>query len=80
MHPDTLPKMFISQVERQKDKAFLMFKAVGKWREVSWLKVGEKVERITLGLIALGAEKGDRVSGISETRPKGEKRKTWKTR
>lgn len=69
MHPDTLPKMLITQVEKQKDKAFLMFKTAGQWRAVSWLEVGEKVERITLGLMALGVEKGDRVAGFSETRP-----------
>jgi long-chain acyl-CoA synthetase len=69
MHPDTLPKIFISQIERRKDKAFLMLKAAGKWHHVSWLEVGEKVKHIALGLIILGVKKGDRVAGISETRP-----------
>ena len=69
MHPDTLPKIFIWQIERQKDKAFLMFKKAGRWHNVSWLEAGEKVKGIALGLMVLGVEKGDRVAGISETRP-----------
>jgi long-chain acyl-CoA synthetase len=65
----TLPRIFIEQVNKQKNKTFLLYKDKGQWHHVPWVKVGEQVKLMTLGLMALGVEKGDRVSGISETRP-----------
>ena len=65
----TLPEIFIARVEEKREKPFLLQKKEGAWRPVSWERTGEKVKRITLGLIALGVKKGDRVSTISNTRP-----------
>ncbi|MFC1819565.1 AMP-dependent synthetase/ligase [Thermodesulfobacteriota bacterium] len=69
MDQQTLPKIFIDQVEAKHNNTFLMHKEKGEWRNVSWKEVGEKVRLITLGLMALGVENGDRVAAISETRP-----------
>jgi long-chain acyl-CoA synthetase len=69
MNSRTLPKIFIEQVSKQKNKTFLMYKEKGEWRHISWIEVGERVKLITLGLMALGVGKGDRISAISETRP-----------
>jgi long-chain acyl-CoA synthetase len=66
---ETLPKVFVKQVEKKKDKTFLMYKREGRWRHVTWEEAGEKVKRVSLGLMALGVKKGDRVCGISETIP-----------
>jgi len=69
MDQQTLPKIFIDQVKEQKSKTFLMYKKGGAWQPVSWKDAGEKVKLITLGLMALGVEKGDRIAAISETIP-----------
>lgn len=71
MNSDTLPWVFLDQVEKNKNNTFLMYKDnAGTWQDVTWQKAGEQVKLIAMGLIAIGAEKGDRISGISETRPK----------
>lgn len=69
MTPDTLPRVFIDQLEKNMDNTFLMYKHKDRWREVTWREVGERVQNIALGLMALGVKNGDRVSGIAETRP-----------
>ncbi|MBN2061763.1 MAG: long-chain fatty acid--CoA ligase [Deltaproteobacteria bacterium] len=65
----TLPVIFLEQVNKKKEKAFLLKKDGQKWRSVSWQEAGEIVKRITMGLMALGVKNGDRVSAISNTRP-----------
>lgn len=65
----TLPVAFIENVKKQKNKPFLFYKQEGKWKVVSWNEVGEIVKYLTLGLIGLGVQKGDRICAISETRP-----------
>ena len=67
--PATLAKIFIEQADRHMNRTFLLHKENDEWRHVSWFKVGERVKWISLGLMSLGANKGDRVSAISETRP-----------
>ncbi len=39
------------------------------WTSKTFAEVGEVVERLSLGLMALGVEKGDKVSILSNTRP-----------
>ena len=39
------------------------------WTSRTFAEVGETVERLSLGLMALGIEKGDKVSILSNTRP-----------
>ena len=65
----TLPKVFIDQVAKRQNRAFLLHKSEGRWQPVSWKEAGEKVKQISLGLMSLGVEKGDRVCAISETIP-----------
>ena len=43
--------------------------AAGVWENQSYAEVGEIVERLALGLIDLGIEKGDKVSILANTRP-----------
>jgi long-chain acyl-CoA synthetase len=69
INEETLPKVFIEQIKKRRDKSFLIHKHEGRWQHVSWNKVGEKVKHLSLGLIALGVQKDDRVAVISETRP-----------
>ncbi len=69
MNLNTFSKIFIEQVNRLGDKAFLRYKKNGAWQQVTWNEAGEKVRNLTLGLMKLGVKRGDRVAGISETRP-----------
>ena len=41
----------------------------GAWVDVSYPEVGETVKQVSLGLIALGIERGDKVGILSNTRP-----------
>jgi long-chain acyl-CoA synthetase len=53
------------------EKRAVMFKEEGasEWTSQSYRGVGEIVERLALGLIDLGIEKGDKVSILANTRP-----------
>ena len=64
---DLLPK----SVAKYGSKRAVMFKDdSGHWATRSYDEVGEIVKEISLGLIALGIEKGDKVAILGNTRPK----------
>lgn len=68
----TIPKLFAQRaVEFGKDRVAMREKEGGIWRPITWEKYYEKVKLITLGLIGLGLEKGDKVSMIGDNRPEG---------
>jgi long-chain acyl-CoA synthetase len=69
MQRSTLIGAFNDNVTGKSDQPFLFHKQDGRWKEVSWREVGEKVRDMALGLMALGVEKGDRISPISNTIP-----------
>src|SRR3954447_11358754 len=48
--------------------AAFMYKQDEAWNEISFDDFGETVREVSLGLMALGLEKGDRVSILSNTR------------
>ena len=64
----SLPAAFIRNVKNLNDAPFLYYKESGRWRPVSWSEIGETVKHMSVGLMALGIEKGDRICPISETR------------
>ena len=52
------------------DAPAVLFKTpAGEWLNRSFAEVGEIVEKLALGLIALGIDKGDKVSILANTRP-----------
>lgn len=51
------------------DRVAVSHKQGGAWKSVTFTEVGEIVERLALGLIDLGIEKGDKVSILANTRP-----------
>lgn len=66
----TLPKLLIRQAERFGDhKVAMREKEYGIWRPVTWTQYLEKVKEITLGFIALGLEREDKVIMIGDNRP-----------
>ncbi len=66
---DTVPLLFYQQVAKYGDRVALRKKFLGRWQEISWHEYGQRVREVTLGLIALGLRRGDRVSLIAENRP-----------
>src|SRR5688572_22761736 len=63
---DLLPK----SVAKYGPSRAVMFKDdSGHWVTRSYDEVGETVKRLSLGLIALGIEKGDKVAILGNTRP-----------
>jgi len=68
----TIPKLFYQQATRYGDnKVAMREKEFGIWRPISWKDYLQNVKYITLGLISLGLEEGDKVSMIGDNRPEG---------
>ncbi len=65
----TLPKLLVSQCEKFGDRVAMREKEYGIWRPVTWKQYLENVKEITLGLVALGMEVGDKVIMIGDNRP-----------
>ncbi len=64
---DTLPKHFMEKVGRYGDhQVAVRQKDFGIWQEFTWADSFEQVRNFTLGLIALGLEKGDKVSIVGD--------------
>jgi long-chain acyl-CoA synthetase len=51
------------------DQVAIKHKVDGAWRDVTFAEVGETVQEIGLGLIALGLQPGERVAILCNTRP-----------
>lgn len=67
---ETLPKLFLENVEKYRDKKVAMRKKVfGIWKEYTWFECYEKVKYIALGLAALGLKWGENVSIIGDNDP-----------
>lgn len=68
--PDTLPKYLLQTAARYGDKKVAMRKKqFGIWREYTWKESLEKVKYLTLGLLRLGLQRGDKVAIIGENDP-----------
>jgi len=65
----SLPDMLRTNSNRYNVKAAMLIKRGDTWEEISYSEFGDKVRLIAEGLVALGAEKGDKVALLSENRP-----------
>jgi long-chain acyl-CoA synthetase len=61
--------MFFGVARERAGRPFLWAKRDGEYQSLSWSEVGEAVNRLARGLIALGLDPGDRVALVSENRP-----------
>lgn len=61
MQEDTLPKLFLRNVERYGDRTALREKDLGIWQRVSWNDYLRHVRNFALGMRALGMEQGDKL-------------------
>jgi len=68
----TIPKLFYQKAQKYgKSKVAMREKEFGIWRPIIWRDYFENVKYITLGLVSLGLEDGDKVSMIGDNRPEG---------
>jgi long-chain acyl-CoA synthetase len=67
---NTLADMFPEAVRKHGPKRAVIYKDEdGEWVSKTYTEVGEIVRKLSLGLIELGIEKGDKVAILSNTRP-----------
>src|SRR5262245_46227508 len=65
----TIADLCAKAAEQFGEHVAVKHKADGAWRDVTYARVGEIVQEIGLGLIALGLEPGERVAILANTRP-----------
>jgi len=68
----TIPKLFLSQCKRYGNtKVAMREKEFGIWRPYTWQDYYDNVKFLSLGMVALGLKKGDKVAMIGDNRPEG---------
>ena len=68
----TIPKLFLQKARSYGvGKVAMREKEFGIWRPIFWSEYFDKVKYISLGLVSLGLEYGDKVAMIGENRPEG---------
>jgi len=65
-----LAAMFLEQATAKGDRPFLWTKRGGRYESISWRAAAEEVNALARGLGAIGIKPGDRVTLVSENRPK----------
>lgn len=65
----TLGELFYDSVDRYDKAEHLRYKEAGAWKSISSKELRTAVEETSMGLRALGIDKGDRVAILSENRP-----------
>ena len=63
---DTIVKLFWHRVQQLGDKVAMREKNFGIWESYTWTEYGEKAREIGMGLLALGLNRGDVCSIVSE--------------
>ncbi|MCF8107465.1 MAG: AMP-binding protein [Desulfohalobiaceae bacterium] len=73
IHKDlTIPKLFVQKCREYGDARVAMReKEFGIWKPFTWQDYYNNVKYISLGLISLGLQKGDRVALMGDNRPEG---------
>jgi long-chain acyl-CoA synthetase len=61
-------ELFQNTVKTRGDRVAAQYKVAGAWRDVTWNEMRAISEKVSAGLAALGVQKNDRVSIVSETR------------
>ena len=66
----TIADLLPTAVERYGERPAIMFKdEAGSWVKRPYAEVGETARELSLGLIDLGIERGDKVAILANTRP-----------
>jgi long-chain acyl-CoA synthetase len=69
MNEATIPRLLLDTIAKFGDRVALREKTYGIWRELTWRQYGLEVERVAMGLRALGFRRGDRAAIIAENSP-----------
>ena len=67
--PGTVNKLFFDAIDEFRKDSALQFKADGTWHSLSHATIAERARRVSLGLLALGLQRGDRVAILAENSP-----------
>jgi long-chain acyl-CoA synthetase len=67
--PGTINQLFFAAIEKYDKPDALLHKVGGKFVPMSHRTIAERVRRVALGLYAVGIQRGERVSILSENRP-----------
>jgi long-chain acyl-CoA synthetase len=68
--PSTLNELYFGALERFGSQPVAMrAKREGRWIELSYAALADRVQNLSLGLLELGIQPGDRVAILSENRP-----------
>ena len=66
MKEDTLPKLFLRNVNQYRDRVALREKDLGIWKRMTWGNYYQHVRDFAMGLKALGFEPGDKVAILGD--------------
>lgn len=66
---DTIPKLLLRNYRQWGDRPFMRKKRLGIWWEYTWKDCYQRVKSLSLGLVGLGLEPGDKVSILGDTNP-----------
>ncbi len=67
--PGTVNQLFLGAIDRFQKPDALQYRANGRWHPLSHATIEERARRVTLGLRALGVQRGDRVAILAENSP-----------
>jgi len=65
----TVPKLLKTNYERWGDKIWMRKKEYGFWKEYTWKEGYQKVKHFSLGLVALGFQRGDMMAILGDNDP-----------
>ncbi len=66
---DTIPRLLFRAAEKWPNKVAMRKKDRGIWQEYTWADLYQKVRDLALGFMALGLQKGDKVTFIGDNEP-----------
>ncbi|HEV3456170.1 MAG TPA: AMP-binding protein, partial [Thermoanaerobaculia bacterium] len=69
MDLDTFPKLLVATASRLGARTALREKDLGIWQPTTWQQYHDHVRDFSLGLLALGMQRGDKVAIIGDNRP-----------
>jgi long-chain acyl-CoA synthetase len=68
----TIPKLFLHQCKKYgRNKVAMREKEFGIWRPFTWQDYYDNVKYLSLGMVSLGLNRGDKVAMIGDNRPEG---------
>jgi long-chain acyl-CoA synthetase len=68
----TIPKLFLHQCKKYgTNKVAMREKEFGIWRPFTWQDYYDNVKYLSLGMVSLGLNRGDKVAMIGDNRPEG---------